>query len=278
MLHLCLAILSSALVTVLMRLGSGGDSARKPLLAVNYLTCTAVSAAFLRGGLIPRGSGAAFALGLGLLGGALYLGAFLLLQRNVRESGVTLSSAFMKLGVIVPTALGVTLFRERLTMARAGGILLTLAAIALLSGGSTQKKGSARLPALALLMLCGGMADGLSKFYNAWGDPALEGHFLTFVFGFALLLCAGLCVREGQRPRGRDWLFGALLGVPNYFSSRFLLRALGTVPASVAYPVFSCGTILLTALVGRLAFGERPGRRQLAALAVVLVALVLLNG
>ena len=91
------------------------------------------------------------------------------------------------------------------------------------------------------------------------------------------LLCAGLCVREGQRPRGRDWLFGALLGVPNYFSSRFLLRALGTVPASVAYPVFSCGTILLTALVGRLAFGERPGRRQLAALAVVLAALVLLN-
>ena len=83
---------------------------------------------------------------------------------------------------------------------------------------------------------------------------------------------------QALSSEGRDWLFGVLLGVPNYFSSRFLLQALGTVPASVAYPVFSCGTILLTALVGRLAFGERPGRRQLAALAVVLVALVLLNG
>lgn len=276
MLYLCLAILSSALVAVLMRLGSGGDTARKPLLAVNYLTCAAVSVTFLRGGFIPRGEGAAFALALGLLGGALYLGALLLLQRNVRENGVTLSSAFMKLGVIVPTALGLTLFREPLNPARVGGILLTLAAIALLSGENGERRGR-KLTGLVLLMLCGGMADGLSKFYEAWGNPAMQGHFLCFVFSFAMLLCAGLCAWEGQRPTARDWLFGVLLGVPNYFSSRFLLLALDSVPASVAYPVFSCGTILLTALIGRLAFGERPGSRQFAAIALVLLALVLLN-
>lgn len=276
MLYLCLAILSSALVAVLMRLGSGGDTARKPLLAVNYLTCAAVSVTFLRGGFIPRGEGAAFALALGLLGGALYLGALLLLQRNVRENGVTLSSAFMKLGVIVPTALGLTLFREPFNPARVGGILLTLAAIALLSGENGERRGR-RLTGLVLLMLCGGMADGLSKFYEAWGNPAMQGHFLCFVFSFAMLLCAGLCAWEGQRPTARDWLFGVLLGVPNYFSSRFLLLALDSVPASVAYPVFSCGTILLTALIGRLAFGERPGSRQFAAIALVLLALVLLN-
>lgn len=276
MLYLCLAILSSALVAVLMRLGSGGDTARKPLLAVNYLTCAAVSVTFLRGGFIPRGEGAAFALALGLLGGALYLGALLLLQRNVRENGVTLSSAFMKLGVIVPTALGLTLFREPLNPARVGGILLTLAAIALLSGENGERCGR-KLTGLVLLMLCGGMADGLSKFYEAWGNPAMQGHFLCFVFSFAMLLCAGLCAWEGQRPTARDWLFGVLLGVPNYFSSRFLLLALDSVPASVAYPVFSCGTILLTALIGRLAFGERPGSRQFEAIALVLLALVLLN-
>ena len=276
MLYLCLAILSSALVAVLMRLGSGGDTARKPLLAVNYLTCAAVSVTFLRGGFIPRGEGAAFALALRLLGGALYLGALLLLQRNVRENGVTLSSAFMKLGVIVPTALGLTLFREPLNPARVGGILLTLAAIALLSAEDGERRGR-KLTGLVLLMLCGGMADGLSKFYEAWGNPAMQGHFLCFVFSFAMLLCAGLCAWEGQRPTVRDWLFGVLLGVPNYFSSRFLLLALDSVPASVAYPVFSCGTILLTALIGRLAFGERPGSRQFAAIALVLLALVLLN-
>ena len=274
MLNLVLAMLCSAMVSVVMRLGSAGAEARRPMLAVNYLVCAAVSLAFLKGGLLPGQPGMGVALGMGLAGGALYLGAFLLLQKNVRESGVTLSSAFMKLGVIVPTALGFALFGERAGWTRAAGIALTLAAIAALAEGDG---GGAKLPALVLLLLCGGMADGLSKFYAAWGNPALEGHFLCFIFCFALLLCAGLCAVQGQRPAARDWLFGLLLGVPNYFSSRFLLRALASVPASVAFPAFSCGTLLLTALAGRLAFGERAGSRQKLALVLVVVALVLLN-
>ena len=274
MLNLVLAMLCSTMVSVAMRLGSAGEEARKPMLAVNYLVCAAVSLTFLKGGLLPGQPGMGVALGMGLAGGALYLGAFLLLQKNVRESGVTLSSAFMKLGVIVPTALGFLLFGERAGWTRFAGIALTVAAIVLLADG---KRGGAKLPALVLLLLCGGMADGLSKFYAAWGNPALEGHFLCFVFCFALLLCAGLCAAQRQRPTARDGLFGLLLGVPNYFSSRFLLRALAAVPASVAFPAFSCGTLLLTALVGRLAFGERTGSRQKLALALVIAALVLLN-
>lgn len=276
MLYLILAICASTLVSVFMRLGSRGEAARHPMLAVNYLVCTAVSAAFLEGVPAPGTPGTGFALGLGLLGGALFLGAFLLLQWNVRENGVTLSSAFMKLGVLVPTLLGFTLFREALTLPRALGILLTLAAIPLLGGGY-DGGGRKRLAPLVLLMLGGGLADGLSKFFEAYGNPALKGGYLLCVFGFALVLCALLCGFERQRPTLRDWGFGALLGVPNYFSTRFLLLALSDVPASVAYPAFSCGAILLTALIGRLAFGERQDRRQLAGLALVLAALTLLN-
>ena len=274
MIYLILAILSSTLVSVLMRLGSGGE-ARKPLLAVNYLACIAVSLFFLEGGAdAPAAWGVA--IGMGALGGFLYLGAFMLFQRCVRDSGLGLSSAFMKLGVVVPTLLGVTLFGESLGLPRAAGIALTILAIWLLSGDASGKAGG-KLPALVALMLCGGMADGLSKFYEAYGSPALKGHFLLTVFGVALILCAGLCAVQRQKPTARDWVFGALLGIPNYFSSRFLLLALATVPASAAYPAFSCGTILLASAAGRLVFGERPGHRQLAAVAVVLAALLLLN-
>ena len=77
MLSLTLAMLCSALVSVVMRLGAQGDQPRKPMLAVNYLTCFAVSLFFLRRG--AGGTGLGTAAGLGLLGGILYLGAFLLL-------------------------------------------------------------------------------------------------------------------------------------------------------------------------------------------------------
>lgn len=275
MLNLILAMLCSAMVSIIMREGSADG--RKPLLLVNYITCTAASLCFLGGP--PQGSGMGIAAGFGVLGGVLYLGAFLLLQYSVKENGITLSSAFMKLGVIVPTALGFALFHEQAGPLRALGIALTVAAIAVLSrdGDPASTGRGTRLWTLIALMLCGGMADGLSKFYAAYGVQALEGYFLCFVFACAGLLCAGLCLLERQRPAGRDWLFGLLLGIPNYFSSRFLLKSLAALPASIAYPAFSCGTILLAALAGGVLFHERVSRRQWLALGLVLAALILLN-
>lgn len=276
MLNLILAMACSALVSVVMRVGSEGEQPRKPMLAVNYLACFAVSLLFLRRGAGVEGLG--LAAGLGLVGGALYFGAFLLLQRNVRENGVAFSSLFMKLGVVVPTVMGLTLFHEQATATRLAGIAMTVGVALVLSGkpdaGGLKQSG---LVWLLLLLLASGMADGLSKVYNAYGNPALEGHFLCFIFAFALLLSAGLCLRLGQRPVPRDVLFGLLLGLPNYFSSRFLLLALYEVPASVAFPVYACGTILITTACGRLLFGERITPRQGLALGMALAALVLLN-
>ena len=97
------------------------------------------------------------------------------------------------------------------------------------------------------------------------------------VFGFALVLSAALCLRLAQRPGPRDVLYGLMLGLPNYFSSRFLLLALHDIPASIAYPVYACGTILLAAASGRLLFSEKITKRQCAALALALAALALLN-
>jgi len=40
----------------------------------------------------------------------LYLGSFMLLRWNIRKNGVVLPATFMKLGVLVPTVLSVTVF------------------------------------------------------------------------------------------------------------------------------------------------------------------------
>ena len=71
--------------------------------------------------------------------------------------------------------------------------------------------------------------------------------------------------------------FGLLIGVPNYFSARFLLLALGDLAAVITYPVYSVGTILLVSMVSVLVWKERLSKQKKLALGVVLVALVLLN-
>ena len=74
-----------------------------------------------------------------------------------------------------------------------------------------------------------------------------------------------------------DALWGAVIGIPNYFSARFMLYALGAVPAIVAYPVYNITVILLISLVGFSVFKEKLSRRKLLGMAIILAAILVLN-
>ena len=93
----------------------------------------------------------------------------------------------------------------------------------------------------------------------------------------ALILSVVLLAARKEKPSGTDVLLGVYLGVPNYLSSLFLLRSLSEVPAMAAYPVYSLGAVAVVALFSLLLFGERPDRREMRALAVILAAILLLN-
>ena len=80
-----------------------------------------------------------------------------------------------------------------------------------------------------------------------------------------------------ERPKAADALCGLLIGIPNYYSARFLLLALGSVPAVVAYPVYSVGTIVVISAVGVLGFREKLSVQKKWAMLLILAALVLLN-
>ena len=80
-----------------------------------------------------------------------------------------------------------------------------------------------------------------------------------------------------ERPGKAEFLYGALIGIPNFFSSKFLIAALKDVPAVIAYPTYSVATILIVTLAGVFIFKETLSKRQWYALIAILVALVLLN-
>ena len=86
-----------------------------------------------------------------------------------------------------------------------------------------------------------------------------------------------LAVKSRKKVRWTDLVFGVLIGIPNYFSTRFMLLSLSQVPAVVAYPSYSVSSIVLVTLVGVIVFKEKLSRRKLMAMGVILAALVLLN-
>jgi multidrug transporter EmrE-like cation transporter len=67
------------------------------------------------------------------------------------------------------------------------------------------------------------------------------------------------------------------MGIPNFFSAKFMLASLTQLPAVVVYPSFSVATMLIVTLTGVVAFRERLSKLQWAALSAIIVALVLLN-
>ncbi len=275
MLHLLIALLTSAMITLMMRLSEKYRRNPISMLAMNYLTCCLMAIAFSGNlTLFPKEEGLPITLLLGGICGMLYLCSFLLLQWNVSRNGVALPATFMKLGVLVPTILSVVVFGESLTTLRILGIVAAIAAI-LLMQGKGQKAGSTI--GLVILLLSGGLSDTMSKVYETWGPAALKNQYLLYTFLMALILCVVLCIVRKQTLCWQDALFGALLGIPNYLSARFLLLALGELPAVVVYPSFSVGTIVLVTLAGLVFFKEKLSTRKWIALGVILAALVLLN-
>lgn len=276
MIYLFLAMLSSMLVSVLMRLSEKHSRGGMGMLTANYLMCCGLSLAFSGGiDLFPAMDGLPAALLMGAFNGMLYLAGFVLLQWNISKNGVVLPATFMKLGVLVPTLLSIFVFSETPGIAQIIGILAAIAAILLIQSGGRQETGS--VWGLVLLLLAGGGGDAMSKVFEEIGPAALKDHFLLYTFLTALILCALLCLLKKQPFGWREALWGLAIGIPNYFSARFLLSSLSQVPAVIAYPSYSVGTIILVTLVGVLCFRETLNKRKLTALAVILVSLALLN-
>ena len=287
MYSLLLAIVSSASVAVVLKCFRNQRGNRFGIILGNYLTCIAVSLVLMPDrSMVMTGSGVT--LLCGGLGGVLFVAGLVSMQSSVSANGATLTAAFAKLGLLVPLALSILWFGERPGLHQIGGILLALAAVMVIHtgrrGGEGDPADRGAAPSLALLLLtllaCGS-SDGMAKVFEQLGRRSEDVLYFFYVFLTAAVLSVILAAAEyrktGKRILLTELAAGVAVGIPNYFSSYLLLKALITLPAFLVYPVFSTGTILLVMAVSAAFFRERPGRRQLAGIGLVLAALVLLN-
>lgn len=278
MFFLILSIVTSAMISVVMRLSQGKIHAQTSLLAANYLTCTVCGLCYTGiGSFTLRASGMGMTLGLGTLNGFIYVASLMLTQYNVRRSGVVLQSVFSKIGaLLVPLLLAILVFGERPGVLQILGSIIAVGAILAMNLDSKQNAAGS-MGFLLLTFLVDGLVGAMSKIYDETGESSLSSFFLLFTFGIALILCTITLLVKKERPGFWELAFGIMIGVPNYFSSRFLLRALATVPAVVAYPLRSVGGIVVVALAGLFLFQERLRKAQWFAIGAIMLAVVFLS-
>lgn len=270
LLNLIIAVLSSTCVSLVMRWSEAHVSQKGGMLAVNYLTCTLCAGCFC-----PLFQWDGTSLLCGMTMGVLLVAGLVLLQYNIYRHGVILSSLYTRLGVLVPIVCSILLFREMPRWTQWIGIALALFSICLCSRNLPSGKSVGF--SLIVLLLANGTCDMMNKVFEVFGDPQLNGLFLLVAFGSAALFGLGRMALHGGRIDRNSLFFGLLLGVPNYFSSRFLLYALQEVPAVIIYPTYSIVTIVLITLAASVLWKEHIRRQNAIAMAGILCAIVLMN-
>ena len=274
---LILAILSSVLISLIMRFSSEKVTNNVSMLSMNYLTCMIFGAFYSgTGNLVPQDPALPWVLAVGAFNGALYLGGFIVFQASVRKNGMVLSALFMKLGLLVPMVLSIFLFREIPGGAQIVGFALALGAIILMNLQKNMAVSGSALVLLSVLIL-GGSADAMSKVFEELGPGHLSQQFLMYTFASAFLLSLLVVLVKKQRFGKWEIFFGVLIGIPNFFSAKFLLGALTYLDAVIVYPTYSVASLLVITLAGILLFREKLTVRQWIGLGIILPALVLLN-
>lgn len=283
MIYLIFAILCSSSITLLFRFTEKKDINKYGMLCTNYLACIA-SALYFTGyssDIIPSGHDGMMAFGFGIINGAIYLAGLILNQRNVKTNGPIMTATFSRLGLLIPIAGSIVFLGERPGAVKILGILLALFAIIFVSTSNGKEEsntnGFKEKSWLIIMLVVSGASGLLTKIFQYTGNGQWDNQFLLYTFSMAFVLCAILLVKSGKKIRLADLLYGIALGLPNYMSSRFELKALNQIPAFIVFPSESICTILVVSLFSMVIFKEKITKKQVISILTIMAALVLLN-
>ncbi len=245
---------------------------RTSLLLINYVICALLGSELSLANVSI--SGQEMAVGLALVNGLFYITGFVFFQYNITKNGVSYSSIFQRLGVLIPTILSIVIFKDIPTIFQIIGFSIGLIAIIAMNFKNT----SIPHPGSLLILLCvGGLGDFMSKIFTELGISSESNQFLFYTFFFAMLYGIILVMYRKEKITKNELLFGTLIGIPNYYCSKFLLLAVGSLPAMVVYPMFSVSTIVINTFVGTLIFKEKLTKQSMIAIVMMLVSIALLN-
>ncbi|MDB9893138.1 GRP family sugar transporter [Flavobacteriaceae bacterium] len=221
--------------------------------------------------------------------GAFLLGIMFILVFNVmaltsQKNGLSVASVSSKMSVVIAIVFGVWYYEESLGFIKLSGILLALIAVYLTSvkekKETTVKQVSLLFP--ILLFFGSGAIDTSLKFIEtSFVEEGGVPLFSATIFGCAFIL--GMTILLYQIVKGtfrfefKNILGGILLGVPNYFSIVYLLKALSTdgMESSTAFTLNNVGIVILSTLFGLFIFKEKLIWKNWLGIVIAIVSILL---
>lgn len=222
-----------------------------------------------------------------LMLGVLFIFIFNLMAKTSQQLGVSVASVATKMSLVIPVLAGLLLYGEQLSLWKVLGIAMALAAVYFTSLKKGKKHFDRDLRVLLLplgVFLGSGVIDSSIKYLQANLVPEREfSIFSASLFAFAGL--TGILILLVRDPgallrwRPANLLGGIALGIPNFFSVYFLLRALqfkGLNSASV-FTLNNVSIVMLTTFLGILLFRETMTPRNWAGIGLAIASILLIS-
>ncbi|WP_350285535.1 DMT family transporter [uncultured Croceitalea sp.] len=218
--------------------------------------------------------------------GVLFIVIFYVMAKTSQRLGVSVASVATKMSLVIPVLIGVLAYEEHLSPLKVLGIVLALAAVYFASVKQKSlhiTKDDLILP--VLVFLGSGIIDASINYFRATKlNTAEYPIFSATVFAAAactgILLIIGKSFKTPLKINLKNVVGGIALGVPNYFSIFFLLRALQNERWNSAsiFTINNVAIVMFSTVLGIALFREKLSFKNwlgitLAVVSILLVAL-----
>jgi len=248
-LFLLLALLSSLSIVLLLRIYEKKGFDRYVIIASNYLIFGSLGFLFLTDKKIPSMEVILFSAVIGLL----FFVSFSFFSYSLNRSGIASTVTFGRLSLAIPVAASILLWGEQPSFTDIISLVVIFLIIVL-----WEKRIRNISPSLLLLFILFGTIDASMKYFKIRFPDVDNNIFLITLFYSALIWSWIFIFSSRRKIRGIAVLNGFALGIPNFFSSYFVLLALSKgIPAYITFPFINIGIIISSAILGTILFKEK---------------------
>lgn len=199
----------------------------------------------------------------------------------LQSGAVGLCSTVYSLGFIVPTISGALFWNEKLTFLRILGVFLVIPAIIISGSSKGGKSGENKyfLP-LILAMLSSGGLGIMQKVQQSSSAASEKSAFILIAFiiaGAFSLIRSTFAVKNDANVEKNQIAFSALIGL--CFAGCNLLNTIlaGLLDSAVFFPTLNIGSIIISLIIGLIAFGEKLNRKTVIVLIIGIVSILLIS-
>lgn len=219
--------------------------------------------------------------------GLCFIVGFNIASQTVRHFGMAIATVAQRMSLGISVTFSILYYNDTYTIYRVLGVLLALSAVVFINIPAKKTADNTEVPKVGWLILypiaiflISGIIEIILQYLHSvhFMKPAVESIILfgnAAVLGILVLLYQVLFKKA--KVTLKNMVAGVILGIPNYFSIYFLLRAFDTLDGSVVHALNNTLIVAGAALVGMIGFKERLSPINLVGIVAAVCSILLLT-